>query len=1673
MIDALVNLEDLNLAGNPIGSFSEVQKLSRLPMLTTLSLYDPHYSPCPACYLSNYQTFVCSSVPSLRMLDYVPITTEQRQIAEATFAKKKMYYNMRINSLKRNTTLLLRSAAKTNAQKARRITDAVSTLTEHMYDLQDLRACVMSKLDNTICTGLQMPEKSSDLESTSSSIGKLSHKASSTYTLKADTNIPGSETITSAMAEITKTIDKHLTPHLFLLSNAFNDFSDRISQIKSQSIRHLELELSTGGNIRFEEGKESDPWAQSCNQVCETRFDPTKTKKFGVDNFHISAITRIHNRFLRARFDTHLATLTDTTNPAHKKNIDYFFYAPIDNNTDDIEKIALEGFPDAADFGTDQKDAGIGLFSSLTHFAYDKFGMTTAVQKGSIEDQTPFYLLLCKVYCSSPKEAPTGVVGWTEANQNSCFFRPAPYSPNDRKYLVMNKKIVLPEYLIEMEFMNQESPPHPPAATLFSLISFQPPSSETEQKDLNVYVSTTAGFINKIARIMEEGKEAKENSSYPSSISRLPSSLVLICQRSLSALPSSLSLIHTFPPQPFLSSSFFSSVSTTTLTTVSLFNCSISRIQPSAFSSLPLLTSLYLPYNALTNFEVNNKMAKLRTLDLTGNQIVTIGKSWSNLSSLNVLNLAFNRISSQSDLDTLASSLPSLSAITLLGNPVYETRGLGDILQFCFPTLVELDNQPIAKAVDVKPANEPRSPQLHSTLSLSREDFQQASAQAFSIPLSLIRRCSLRNTQPPSPPRLLQESKEERKEREKKSPTEETAQDNALRLERELDRLTQVYPNDASWIVTVTELDLNGQKLSTLNGMSSLPHLHTLSISDNRLSSLAGLESCHSLLSLTAESNFISSLEPLSQLSSLLVLKLSSNRISVLTPLLNHPNLIQLQLEDNLIESLPSIWGETTQIEELYLGNNKIGNITEAANLLPLTSLVVVDLVGNEVVKGPDYRHLLLFYLKQLRVLDGVSVTPEEQGKARNTFLGRLTEDTINMAISGIEEGDEERQSSPFPSLSLSKAVDYSQHEKLNLSHRSVRNISILQQLNFSGLVELELNDNGIVDISTLGNLPSLKILNCARNSIKSIGDANKQTGLFALASTLESINLSSNQLSGSLSILRLDKFEKLRRLNLTENDLSFPKQEIVWPNTLKELALSRNKKLGNPPKNYFSGLVNLRILHYDENQMRSLQSITELPKITTLYASGNRLSDLNEIDTIASISTLHHVTFAHNAMARRGDYRLVVVRKMPYLMSLDMKEITKEEVDRAELGMNAGQININSLPTQTLQKLLTRYALLGIDPQASGINAPLPTQGQDSHSSLPPVRSKRQYSPSPYAAKMEKPSAAREPLRRRPTSPGRAAGSRYSQSPEVRNERAKPKAVAEVGSLEINSTQITPKQAAAAKRGRHPSPTMSSQDKSVGNVPRGSAKRIFVNRLTRCARVLLWGAKMEIEPDNTPPPAPKNLLITFVQSTYFPKIVMPKTKKSSPSSSGTKYKPSSQRTPPEEPKEFPVEHKGKVILLNILLYASIIANIVFSVYTTIFEPTHVAFKFEILEFVRVLAEIIAILFCIPYVWSYIILKPEQYLTEGYGCPRRIIQKGPYSELRHPIDYSRCFISIGNAIAYQSPVLLGIALITAFSAIQLALLEEKVLKRGLPRAHLAYTGKVRRFLPKNWKKYIF
>lgn len=81
-----------------------------MPKLEQLLFSDPDWGASPIARLCNYATYSAVNLPNLQTLDSQALNAQTKAVAEATYLKKKMYYNMRISTLRRKAAALAQQA---------------------------------------------------------------------------------------------------------------------------------------------------------------------------------------------------------------------------------------------------------------------------------------------------------------------------------------------------------------------------------------------------------------------------------------------------------------------------------------------------------------------------------------------------------------------------------------------------------------------------------------------------------------------------------------------------------------------------------------------------------------------------------------------------------------------------------------------------------------------------------------------------------------------------------------------------------------------------------------------------------------------------------------------------------------------------------------------------------------------------------------------------------------------------------------------------------------------------------------------------------------------------------------------------------------------------------------------------------------------------------------------------------------------------------------------------------------------------------------------------------------------------------------------------------------------------------------------------------------------------
>ena len=244
---------------------------------------------------------------------------------------------------------------------------------------------------------------------------------------------------------------------------------------------------------------------------------------------------------------------------------------------------------------------------------------------------------------------------------------------------------------------------------------------------------------------------------------------------------------------------------------------------------------------------------------------------------------------------------------------------------------------------------------------------------------------------------------------------------------------------------------------------------------------------------------------------------------------------------------------------------------------------------------------------------------------------------------------------------------------ELDLSRSKIRELEGLRAQDFCNLRELILDGNLLPTCHTVPRLPALTLLRLNHNQITSTpppreaGDTLNGHGPRGLGqlSTLEVLQLGFNQIT-ELPPLHLSGLQALRVLHLQGNEISRV-DGLQHLHELRELVLDRNK-IKALDAHSLAALANLRELRLEENGLRTLDHFAPLPKLQVLALGSNRILDVAELEKLGALPALQQIVLVNNPVARKQLYRPTLIRRLPSLKSIDGRELTLDERDRAEL---------------------------------------------------------------------------------------------------------------------------------------------------------------------------------------------------------------------------------------------------------------------------------------------------------------------------------------------------------------------------------------------------------------------
>ena len=1243
--DALASnasLEELNLAGNLISNFKDIPNLARMRRLSSLSFSEPHFGDNPLCSLCNYQTYLLFHMTHLRMFDTQLITDDLRQLAEATYMKKKMYYNMRIKTLKRNTSNVIRKAMEARQTKVSQINLNLNVLLRQAKDVE------RALHERTLALG----DKQAPQGAVADGLDALQRK----HTVLLDgvsSKVTEIEAVEARAAALKQTV----------------------CETSQTSICRLMVELETGGNIRLEDGKPTDVWYSSCVDLVSSRFLAADFSEYGLGGMRISRVTRIHNRYLRNRFETRLEELVSTADGSYKRSLEYLFFAEPADLPGELARTMEEGFrSDLNSYLGPCGHAAVPLSNSvalsdlprlaaeaeqLTREEREQLhtGETTGRHVGVLTTQlliTKVFLSKCAQEKTTPQRKGSDVSSPICRDDYSGFasvYRAAGTDPKQRKWYVFEPALVLPEYLVEIEYLPARRPPErePSAAQLAELGGGLASggggvTSDAEAVDL-------ANLTRPLSRFVQQCALASAADPYDE-----------VCTAALNMpppLPQRTKVEKLTPEVLALQSAEPGGKAAAQPETLNLHGNALRKIE--GLGHCTQLRVLVLCFNEIARIEGLETLRNLERLELGFNLIKRI-EGLKGLSALKWLELNNNLIYRLDDVSVLVKHVPQIQTLTLRNNAVCEVKSYRMQLLAQLPALTMLDGIAVDGESERTPMPESSAqitPDMIRTHAYSRKRY------SYSLRPNSIAKADAAKADASSPAGYVTANGHGKSQNvfggfkaslagnvgadvsEDGPSSSGVVQVSDSRPASGLRKATSV---EDDWWRTVEELELNHQHLRKLHGLEKLVNLRKASFCNNELSRVEGLDRCVSIEELSLEDNRIIKLENLSTLRRLTKLDVGKNKITHVEGLESLSLLSQLSLEDNDICSLTPL-AKVVSLMELYIGNNRLVQLKEVQQLKELPKLIILDLSGNPLCEADDYRSYTVYQLRNLKVLDGVGIEQTELLSAKERFAGRLT-----------TEGLVERLGHSF----------WHHVRELDLSRAKLRELDALHADGFSNLRELNLDGNMIPDVHHLPRLPALNVLRLNNNVISTAPEgrgasaAAESAGIgLATMSALEVLQLGFNSIS-DVGSLKLNALSGLKILHLQGNEIQRV-DGLSSQQQLRELVLDRNKIKALEPAS-FAALTNLRELRMEECGLRTLANFGPLPMLQALFLSGNRIAELTEIDRINHLPALTELFLSNTPCSRKPLYRPTTLRKLLVLRVLDGRDVAPDERERADL---------------------------------------------------------------------------------------------------------------------------------------------------------------------------------------------------------------------------------------------------------------------------------------------------------------------------------------------------------------------------------------------------------------------
>ncbi|XP_054386670.2 leucine-rich repeat-containing protein 9 isoform X2 [Pongo abelii] len=1169
-LDSNEQLERLNLSGNQICSFKELTNLTRLPCLKDLCLNDPQYETNPVCLLCNYSIHVLYHLPCLQRFDTLDVSAKQiKELADTTAMKKIMYYNMRIKTLQRH-------------------------LNEDLEKLND-RKCKLQKLPEERVKLFSFVKKTLERELAELKGSGKGHSDGSNNSKVTDPEtLKSCETVTEELSLQQKILTK-----LNALNERVTFWNKKLDEI--EAIYHIEvkqkkkshglliplllIELETVGNFHFEEGTRSDDWFNFCYELILSRFCAWDFRTYGITGVKVKRVIKVNNRILRLKFEEKFQKFLENEDmhdsESYRRMLECLFYVfdpEVSVKKKHLLQILEKGFKDSETSKLPLKKEAIILSNSLSISECPRIEFLQQKhkdeKKNSLKHQLFRHgiLLITKVFLGQSVQAhEKESISQSNYPMVNSVFIPRKYllnsvmgqrncdcSVRQCKWFVFDHDLVLPEYVVEFEYITMVKAP-----SLFSVFN-------------NV--------------ILEESKKNPEVSVFSKDL-KFDDEVIKMEPR-IKARPKLISL----DDKTILSLAKTSVYSH--IVSLNLHGNSLSKLRD--LSKLTGLRKLNISFNEFTCLDDVYHLYNLEYLDASHNHVITL-EGFRGLMKLKHLDLSWNQLKKSGDeINMLCKHTTSLLTLDIQHNPWQKPATLRLSVIGRLKTLTHLNGVFISEEEATAAMKFIAGTRITQLSLLRHSSTKEERSRILSIWPSAKILTQISKLGPHLHPsgnwylkitalnldgqHLFEITNLEKLENLKwasfsnNNLTKMEGLESCINLEElTLDGNCISKIEGISKMTKLTRLSINNNLLTgwEQHTFDNMLHLHSLSLENNRITSLSGLQKSFTLVELYISNNYIAvnqEMYNLKGLCNLVILDMCGNiiiwnqenyRLFVIFHLPELKALDGIPIEPPETESAKDLFGGrlTSDMIAERQGHSNFKQIQElnwTSSSIRTVDLIPVDQFRNVCNVNLQNNHLTSFsgliYLPNVKVLclnynhiESIMPRLKPQTHLTNRHLLYQKVPSSGYGQQGISKTNRDIMSSEnLPPIMHSLEV-------LHLGYNGICNLIQLQLNRLRNLKFLFLQGNEISQVEGLDNLVVLQELVVDHNRIRSFNDS-----AFAKPSSLLALHLEENRLRELGKLQSLVKLEKLfLGYNKIQDITELEKLDVI--STLRELTVYGN----------------------------------------------------------------------------------------------------------------------------------------------------------------------------------------------------------------------------------------------------------------------------------------------------------------------------------------------------------------------------------------------------------------------------------------------------------------------------------------------------------------------------------